>query len=184
MSACGTSRHFACANNQVAFRSKRTSIGRQDRLDRSRMTPSGHAGSIDAPCCTHSGIASILAVAGCVVRGRRWSTRQSAHQRRTAACATVAHLVQIDAHGQLCRALWRPTQSSPVHFRKSPPRGIALMRGGFVVTTSNRLLRFNWLILPGQAIAPRGGRWLHAASTGRFYRDRCRILKSPKSAAP
>ena len=36
---------------------------------------------------THSCIASIFAVAGCVVRGRRWSTRRSA----------VAHLVPIDA---------------------------------------------------------------------------------------
>ena len=44
-----------------------------------------------------------------------------------------------------------PTRSSPVHFRKSPSRGVA-----FVVTTSNRLRRFNWLIVPGQAIAAPG----------------------------
>ena len=41
---------------------------------------------------------------------------------------------------------------SPVHFRKSPPRCGA----AFVVTTSNRLRRFNWLIVLGQAIAARG----------------------------
>jgi hypothetical protein len=42
-----------------------------------------------------------------------------------------------------------------------------LVWGGFVGTTSNRLLRFNWLILLEQAIAARGGRRLHAARTGR-----------------
>ena len=47
---------------------------------------------------------------------------------------------------------WRPTRSSPVHFWKSPP----LCGAAFVVTTSNRLRRFNWLIVLGQAIAARG----------------------------
>jgi hypothetical protein len=37
-SGCGPSRHFACANNQVAFRTKRTLDGMQDRRDRSQMT--------------------------------------------------------------------------------------------------------------------------------------------------
>ena len=37
---------------------------------------------------------------GSVARGRRWSTRRSAKTSEgTAACATVAHLVQIGAHG-------------------------------------------------------------------------------------
>lgn len=65
--------------------------------------------------------------------------------------------------------------------------GAALLRARrFVVTTWSRLLRFNWLILLGQAIAAPGGRRLHAASTGRgeFCRERCRILKSPTSAVP
>ena len=50
--------------------------------------------------------------------------------------------------------VWPPVfgKDSPVHFRKSPPRCGA----AFVVTTSNRLRRFNWLIVLGQAIAARG----------------------------
>jgi hypothetical protein len=41
MTAAGPSRHFACANNQVAFRTKRTLDGMQDRRARWRMTRTG-----------------------------------------------------------------------------------------------------------------------------------------------
>ena len=46
------------------------------------------------------------------------------------------------------------------------PEIAAALGVAFVVTTSNRLRRFNWLIVPAQAIAP------HAASTSRggFFR--------------
>jgi hypothetical protein len=46
-------------------------------------------------------------------------------------------------------------------FPESPPRCGA----AFVVTTSNRLRRFNWLIVLGQAIAARGKR----PSRNNFY---------------